>query len=157
MDLTQASLWRGLRCLNPRWRRSRDADDMDAPLAPDIRRFDFSVFHPQDHRAWDDRCRTLPGGGRRHLRDWWDYRFEYRPDLLVGRLACRLLRRHDYRDSWHAHQATAAQKAGLERRPMFYDGRQCCWCGAQDPAPMAAPETCLGHAAERATDGLRAA
>jgi hypothetical protein len=120
--------------------------------APDIRRLDFSLFHPQDHRAFDARCRRLPGGGPRHLRDWWDYRFEYRPDLIKGRLACRLLKRHDYRESWHAHKATPAEKAGLERRRMFYDGRSCWVCYKDDPDPADVPDVCPDHEAQRAAE-----
>ena len=116
-----------------------------------IGRLDFSIFHPQDHWAFVPHCRTLPGGGRRHLRDWWDYRFEQRPDLVCSRLACRLLGRHDYRESWHSHKATPAQRAGLEHRPLFYNGRVCWWCGAQDPDSPA--EFCSEHQADRKERG----
>lgn len=126
--------------------------DASRATAPDIRRLDFSLFHPQDHLAWDSRCRTLPGGGRRHLRDWWDYRFEYRPDQIAGRLACRLLKRHDYRESWHAHRATPTQRAGLERRPMFYDGRSCWWCYKKDPDLLDVPDVCPDHESQRAAE-----
>lgn len=116
---------------------------MQTPAAPpDIRRLDFSRFHPQDHRAFARRCRSLPGGGPRHLRDWWDYRFEHHPHIIIGRLACKALQRHEYAESWHAHKATPAQRAGLERRPMYSDGASCLWCYRRAPGPDGEPEPC---------------
>jgi hypothetical protein len=34
---------------------------------------DFSEFHPLDHRIWEERCRVLPGGRRRHRELRWTY------------------------------------------------------------------------------------
>lgn len=39
-------------------------------MDPDIR-FDFSRFHPLDHRLGGRRCWRLPGGWRQHLWLWW--------------------------------------------------------------------------------------
>jgi hypothetical protein len=98
------------------------------PTPPDVRHLDFSIFHPQDHWPLDPRCRRLPGGIERHLHDWYTYRWDWHLNEIAGRLRCHLLRRHDWRDSWHAHRATAAQRAGAEHRPMFYNGQDCRWC-----------------------------
>jgi hypothetical protein len=38
-----------------------------------VMKLDFSEFHPLDHWAGDDRCRSMPGGFRRHLDLWWRY------------------------------------------------------------------------------------
>ncbi len=42
------------------------------PLGGKLMRFDFSEFHPLDHRPGTSRCRGLPGGVRQHLKvAWW--------------------------------------------------------------------------------------
>lgn len=116
---------------------------MDTSAAPDFSgTLDFSIFHPLDHAAWEARCRTLPGGPRRHLDDWYAYKCAFRPDDLWARLKCRLGNSHDWQESWHTHRITPAQRAGHEKRPSFYDGAHCRWCGRADPSIRA--EECGG-------------
>ena len=47
---------------------------MDAPPPPEIRRVDFSQFHPLDHRIWA--CRWYPGGRIRHLQYLWQFKWD---------------------------------------------------------------------------------
>lgn len=64
--------------------------------------FDFSQWHPLDHRPWQPRCRELYGGWPRHL--WllwqWKYREEYEWWLLrpVYWVLCRFGRHRT--DTW---------------------------------------------------------
>jgi hypothetical protein len=63
---------------------------------PRIRELDFSGFHPIDHYPGTGRCRSLPGGFRRHLDLAWEFKW---PQQLGRATWCRI-GRHKWVDGW---------------------------------------------------------
>jgi len=59
---------------------------------------DVSEFHPLDHWPGDMRCRTLPGGFRRHMSYAWDFKARHWWRIR-RRTLCRL-RWHNMVDAW---------------------------------------------------------
>jgi len=57
----------------------------DGPPNINFDKIDFSGFHPLDHSLLE--CQGYPGGRRRHLEYWWD--FKTKPELRAQTL-CRL-------------------------------------------------------------------
>jgi hypothetical protein len=56
---------------------------------PEIRKLDFSQFHPLDHSVF--RCRDYPGGRRRHLAYRWEFQWR---EHLGGWFLCPFGRHH---------------------------------------------------------------
>jgi hypothetical protein len=75
-----------------------DQDHRAGP--PTIRELDFSEFHPIDHLPATARCRSLPGGTRRHISLAWDYKW---PTQIKRATLCRL-GRHQWMPGWHGEQ-----------------------------------------------------
>lgn len=61
---------------------------------PEIRKLDFSEFHPLDHSVL--RCNGFPGGRRRHL----EYRWSYQWSESVKRWTLCVAHRHQW-TTWH--------------------------------------------------------
>jgi hypothetical protein len=52
---------------------------------PEIKKLDFSEFHPLDHSLWE--CRDYPGGRRTHLEYRWQFQWK---DKLHELTLCRV-------------------------------------------------------------------
>jgi hypothetical protein len=61
---------------------------------PEIRKLDFSQFHPLDHTVWE--CTGYPGGRRRHLKFRWQFVWK---DKLRAMTFCRV-GRHSWAKWW---------------------------------------------------------
>lgn len=71
--------------------------------------YDFTRFHPLDHRGGGRRCRTLPGGWRRHL--WLAWWLVWREPLVCWWWRCwRLCRWRRHRDGMVEPVGTGAPR-----------------------------------------------
>lgn len=68
----------------------------DGPPHIDREKLDFSQLHQLDHHIFSERCRSLPGGWRRHLAVSWKYVWK---DELLARTRCRV-GRHRFTQGW---------------------------------------------------------
>jgi hypothetical protein len=64
--------------------------------SPKIRELDFSEFHPLDHCPAMSRCRSLPGGTRRHIALAMEFKW---PSQLAQLTRCRVAW-HRYTEGW---------------------------------------------------------
>lgn len=86
---------------------------------------DFSQFHDLEHPWFSAYCYSQYGGPKHHIKLWWDYKFDYHPYQIVGRIKCKF-NRHTPQGYW----------TGLFTKETYdpknmppYDGYSCEFCG----------------------------
>lgn len=83
---------------------------------PNIKKLDFSQFHPLDHMPFTSECRGYYGGGKGHFLLLWEYRWRRR---IITHTLCQI-NHHEWCDGW------IKDKMG-DRHPV-----RVCWnCGTQ--------------------------
>lgn len=76
---------------------------------PEIRKLDFSQFHPLDHSVLA--CRGYPGGRRRHLAYRWEFQVR---DQVLRWVLCPF-RRHRWVTWWRGQQEDGVTCARCEK------------------------------------------